>query len=91
MFSDRSDHSDHIEATFQRSLSLRPLRSLESGFHMIAMIAELFFLSDHSDRSDNMETGVNLSQQPSPLPPQLAATCTPYKHIERTPLSSDYS
>ena len=50
-----------------------------------------FFLSDHSDRSDHMETGFNLSQQPSTLPPQLAATCTPYKHIERTPLSSDYS
>ena len=56
MFSDRSDHSDHIEATFQRSLSLRSLRSLESGFHMIAMIAEVFFLSDHSDRSDHIET-----------------------------------
>ena len=43
----------------QRSLSLR---SLESGFHMIA---ELFFLSNrsyHSDRSNHMETGLNLSQ-----------------------------
>ena len=72
----------------QRSLRLLSLRSLESGFYMIA---ELFFLSDHSDRSDHMETGFNLSQQPSTLPPQPAATCTPYKHIERTPLSSDYS
>ena len=34
----------------QRSLSLR---SLESGFHMIAEL---------SDRSDHMETGLNLSQ-----------------------------
>ena len=43
----------------QRSLSLR---SLGSGFHMIA---ELFFLSDrrdHSGRSHHMETGLNLSQ-----------------------------
>ena len=41
---------------FQRSLLLR---LLESGFHMIAAITELFFLSDcsdHSDRSDHMET-----------------------------------
>ena len=46
----------------QRLLSLRLLRrlqSLESGFHMIAVItaiAELFFLSDGSDCSDHMET-----------------------------------
>ena len=47
-FSYRSDHSDHM----------KPLSSdrSESGFHMIA---ELFFLSD---RSDHMETGLNLSQ-----------------------------
>ena len=41
----------------QRSLSLQ---SLESGFHMIARWT--FFLSYHSDRSDHMETGLNLSQ-----------------------------
>ena len=44
----------------QRSLLLR---SLESGFLMIAMIAELFFLSDrcdHSDRSDHIETRLKL-------------------------------
>ena len=47
----------------QQSLSLR---SLESGFLMIAMIAaitELFFLSDcidHSDHSDHMETRFKL-------------------------------
>ena len=47
----------------QRSLSLR---SLESDFLMIAMIAaiaELFFLSDcidHSDRSEHMETRLKL-------------------------------
>ena len=38
------------------------------------MIAELFFLSDlrdHSDRSDHMGTGLNPSQKPSTLPPQL--------------------
>ena len=40
----------------QRSSSLRSLRSLESGFHMIAAIVELFFLSDRSDHSDDMET-----------------------------------
>ena len=42
-FSDRSDHSDLMETTFQRSL-----RTLESGFHKIAMIAaiaDFFFLS----------------------------------------------
>ena len=48
--SDRSDNNRW------RSLSLR---SLESGFHMIA---ELFFFfsdrSDHSDRSHHMETGL---------------------------------
>ena len=51
----------------QRSLSLRSLRSLESaGFPTIAMIAaiaELFFLSDrsdHSGRSDHMETRLKL-------------------------------
>ena len=38
----------------QRSSSLRSLRSLESGFHMIAAIAQLFFFL--SDRSDDMET-----------------------------------
>ena len=42
-FSDRSDHSDRRETgTFQRSL--------ESGFHMIAAIAEIF-LSQRSQRS----------------------------------------
>ena len=47
----------------QRSFSLR---SLESGFLMIAMIvaiAELFFLSDrcdHSNRSDYVETKLKL-------------------------------
>ena len=44
----------------QRSLSLRSLRSLESG---CLMIAELFFLSDrcdHSDRSDHIETRLKL-------------------------------
>ena len=49
----------------QRSLSLRSaLRSLESGFHMIAVIAAIaeplfFFVSDRSDhsvRTDHMET-----------------------------------
>ena len=41
--------------------------SLESGFHIIAIIAaiaELFFLSDRSDhgeRSDHMETGLKKS------------------------------
>ena len=49
-FSDRSDHSDHMETTFQRSL--------ESGFHMIAATAEKKF-SDPSDHSDNMETGLS--------------------------------
>ena len=38
----------------QRSLSLQ---SLESGF---LMIAELFFLSDCSDRSNHMETRLKL-------------------------------
>ena len=33
------------------------------------MIAELFFLSDRSDRKDHMETGLNLSKLPSTLPP----------------------
>ena len=70
-----SDGRDHLETTFQRSqrptiaeielflsqrsLSLRLLRSLESGFHMIPTIAELVFLSDRSDhsaRSDHMKT-----------------------------------
>ena len=40
----------------QRSL---PVRSLNSGFHIIAAIANFFFfffLSDRSDRSDHMET-----------------------------------
>ena len=40
----------------QRWLSLR---SLESGFHMIAAIADFFFLSDRSDHSDHMETKPN--------------------------------
>ena len=40
-----------------------------------------------SDRSDHMETGLNLSQYPS----SSTATCTPYRHIEITLLSSDYS
>ena len=42
-------------------LSLRSLRSLKSGFHIIAMIAaiaEPFFLSDNSD---HMETRLKLS------------------------------
>ena len=39
----------------QRFLSLR---SLESGFHMIAGIADFFFPSDHSDHSDHMETNL---------------------------------
>ena len=47
---------NYSPAFSQRSLLLP---SLESGFHMIT---ELFFLSDHSDRSDHMETGLNLSQ-----------------------------
>ena len=67
-FSDRSDHSDHIrnhspaiEATTIAEIEKVPskrllsLRSLESGFHMIAAIAE-FFPSDRSDHSDHMET-----------------------------------
>ena len=44
-----SDRSDHMETTFQRSQRKRSLRSLESGFLMITMIAELFFLSDHME------------------------------------------
>ena len=61
-FSDRSDHSNHKKTTFQRSQRQRSLRykkfyvsdrcmsqrSVESGFHMIAMmvaIDELFFFS----------------------------------------------
>ena len=59
--SDRSNRSDTdrvIEFFLsQRSLSLR---TLESGFHMIAAITELFFFlsdhSDHSNRSEHMET-----------------------------------
>ena len=38
-------------------ISQRSLRLLESGF---LMIAELFFLSDRSDRSDHMETRLKL-------------------------------
>ena len=63
-FSYRSDHIDHIRnhspaiaATTKRpeiekvpSQRLLSLRSLESGFHMIAAIAE-FFLSDYSDNN----------------------------------------
>ena len=54
---------------WQRQQSHRSfsLRSLESGFHMIA---ELFFLSDHSDRSDHMETGLNH--------PPFLLNCYPY-------------
>ena len=52
-FSDRSEHSDYKESSFQLSVLL------ESGFHIIAImvaIAELvFFVSDHSDCSDDME------------------------------------
>ena len=58
--SDRSDNDrwDKKKVLSQWSLSLR---SPESGFHMIAMIAaiaELFFFSaiTASDRSDHMET-----------------------------------
>ena len=62
-FSDRSDHSDHIRnyspaiaattiAEIEKvpSQRLLSLRSLESGFHMIAAIAE-FFLSDCRDNN----------------------------------------
>ena len=50
LFSDRSDND-----RWDRTISMRSLRLLESGFLMIAAIAEPFFdfvLSDHSDRSD---------------------------------------
>ena len=50
-----SDHIDHKETTFQRSQWSFSLRSLESVFHMIAAVAERFFLNDHSDRSDHIE------------------------------------
>ena len=43
-----------LKVLCQRSFSLR---SLESGFHMIDEF--FFFLSDRSDRSDHMETGLN--------------------------------
>ena len=68
-----SDRSDHMETTFQRSHRQRSLRqnfsylsdrcrcdryaSMESGFLVIAAIAEIFFLSD---RSDHMETRLKL-------------------------------
>ena len=73
-FSDSSDHSNHKKTTFQRSQRQRSLRykkfyvsdrcmsqrSVESGFHMIAMMVAIdelfFFLSDHSDRRDHMES-----------------------------------
>ena len=48
------------EVLSRRPLSVRSLRSLESGFHtitMIAAIAELFFVL--SDRCDHMETRLN--------------------------------
>ena len=55
-FSDRSENMETIaiaattlaeieEVVSQRSLSLRSLQLLESGFHMIAAIAEHFFFS----------------------------------------------
>ena len=55
------NHSSAIVATTiaekEKVLSQRSLllRSLESGFQMIAVIAELFFFL--SDRRDHMETG----------------------------------
>ena len=69
-FSDHGNHSPAIAATtiadIELFISQRPLSlgSLESGFHMIAMItaiAEVFVQSDrsnHSDGSDHMETGL---------------------------------
>ena len=59
--SDRSDNNP------------RDIKSSISAI-VVTAIAELFFLSnrsDHSDRSDHMETGLDLSQQTSTLPPQL--------------------
>ena len=61
-FSDRSDHSDHMETTLQRSQrglqrqrSLRYRKSSISAI-VVAAIAELVFLSDRSNRSDHIET-----------------------------------
>ena len=62
--SDRSDYDRwDRKNSISESLSLRSLRSLESGFLIIAEIAKLFFLSDrsdHGDRSDHMETRLKL-------------------------------
>ena len=58
--SDRSDRSDNNSLDIKSSISAIFVAGyLESGFHMIA---ELFFLSDCSDRGDHMETELNLSQ-----------------------------
>ena len=64
---EKKKFSDHMETTLQRSQRQRSLyisaivvaAIAREQFHMIAAIAEVFFffLSDHSDRSDHMETG----------------------------------
>ena len=41
-----------------RSAHIISQRSLKSGFYMIATIAECFFFSDHSDRSNRTETSL---------------------------------
>ena len=73
-FSDRSDHSDHMKPlSSDRSDNSRwDVKSSISAIVVAAIAGEwvpydrlTFFLtehSDHSDRSDHMETGLNLSQ-----------------------------
>ena len=79
---DRCDHYDRWDRTWslsQRSLSLRSLWSLESGFHMIA---ELFF----SDRSDRMETSLNKSETAVPSCPRIFKVDRLYACVNAWPL-----
>ena len=54
-----------LEQISREQIIQRSLRSLKSGFHMIATITEGFFSSDGSDRSyrsDHMETSLHLKR-----------------------------